>query len=291
MIKYPHLERLGKKEVDGITNGMVHIFPKLDGSNASIWREDGEVHVGTRNNDVTHTDDNVGIKQYVVDNFVLWDKVATFFPNYVFYGEFLRHHNTHYQKDAYNKFYLFDMFNIFTGAFIPYDNLQAFAEFFGIEFVPRIAVLNDPVIDDWNVFKDQARFLLEDGETPEGIVLKNYEWRNRFGHYTSAKVIFNGFSERKETPKPKQIVDDTQETQIAEEYATDHFIKKEYAKILEGYDGFIPPGIQGRLIKQINTTLLEEEGDEIAERFPLFDTKKLNRAVIMRIKTVLPELF
>ena len=36
-VKYPHLERFGNDEVQGIEFGECWIFPKLDGANASIW--------------------------------------------------------------------------------------------------------------------------------------------------------------------------------------------------------------------------------------------------------------
>ena len=35
--KYQHLERLGTTEVEGIEVGEVYVFPKLDGTNASVW--------------------------------------------------------------------------------------------------------------------------------------------------------------------------------------------------------------------------------------------------------------
>ncbi len=35
--RYNHVERLGHYKVDGIDIGKVHIFPKLDGTNSSVW--------------------------------------------------------------------------------------------------------------------------------------------------------------------------------------------------------------------------------------------------------------
>lgn len=34
-IKYQHLERLGNQETNGILDGEVYVFPKIDGTNAS----------------------------------------------------------------------------------------------------------------------------------------------------------------------------------------------------------------------------------------------------------------
>lgn len=45
---YQHVEKLGTAEVDGILDGTVYVFPKLDGANASVWLDDGEVKCGSR---------------------------------------------------------------------------------------------------------------------------------------------------------------------------------------------------------------------------------------------------
>ena len=39
--KYQHVERFGTSEVEGIELGRTYVFPKLDGTNASVWLEDG----------------------------------------------------------------------------------------------------------------------------------------------------------------------------------------------------------------------------------------------------------
>ena len=37
--KYQHIERLGTDETEGILDGLVYVFPKIDGTNGSIWWE------------------------------------------------------------------------------------------------------------------------------------------------------------------------------------------------------------------------------------------------------------
>ena len=37
-VKYQHVERLGVDEVDGIELGVCHVFPKIDGTNSSVWQ-------------------------------------------------------------------------------------------------------------------------------------------------------------------------------------------------------------------------------------------------------------
>ncbi len=47
--KYMHVERYGNDEVQGIEIGTCYIFPKLDGTNGSVWLQDDQVCCGSRN--------------------------------------------------------------------------------------------------------------------------------------------------------------------------------------------------------------------------------------------------
>ena len=37
-VKYQHIERFGTQETEGIENGTCYVFPKIDGTNASLWQ-------------------------------------------------------------------------------------------------------------------------------------------------------------------------------------------------------------------------------------------------------------
>ena len=41
--KYMHIERLGTDEVEDIEFGECYIFYKLDGTNGSVWLDNGEL--------------------------------------------------------------------------------------------------------------------------------------------------------------------------------------------------------------------------------------------------------
>ena len=48
--RYQHVCRLGTQDTDGILNGKCYIFPKIDGTNSSVWLDDeGNVCAGSRN--------------------------------------------------------------------------------------------------------------------------------------------------------------------------------------------------------------------------------------------------
>ena len=35
--KYQHIERYGRNEVLGIEQGVCYVYPKIDGTNSSVW--------------------------------------------------------------------------------------------------------------------------------------------------------------------------------------------------------------------------------------------------------------
>jgi len=40
--KYQHIERYGNEEVEGIDLGDCYIFPKIDGTQAIVWKEESD---------------------------------------------------------------------------------------------------------------------------------------------------------------------------------------------------------------------------------------------------------
>ena len=58
--KYQHIERFGTTEVSQIEFGECFIFPKIDGTNASVWLDDGEICAGSRQRQLSIEADNAG---------------------------------------------------------------------------------------------------------------------------------------------------------------------------------------------------------------------------------------
>jgi len=51
--EYKKIQALHKEECDGILHGTCYLQEKVDGANASIWVEDGNIHCGSRTRDLT----------------------------------------------------------------------------------------------------------------------------------------------------------------------------------------------------------------------------------------------
>src|SRR5574344_1204594 len=67
--KYQHVERYGTTEVENIEVGMTYVFPKIDGTNSSVWLDNnGVIQCGSRNRQLTDGKDNAGFREYVFSN-------------------------------------------------------------------------------------------------------------------------------------------------------------------------------------------------------------------------------
>ena len=137
-------------------------------------------------------------------------------------------------------------------------------------------------------------FLIKDGMgVGEGIVIKNYEWQNKFGNTVWAKMITNNFKElnHKEMGAPV-IGGDTLEEKIVAEYVDEHFIGKVVAKISNDEGGwsskFIP-----RLLQTVFYDLINEELWNIIKKYknPKIDFAYLQRLTITKVKETRKDIF
>lgn len=293
--KYMHLERLGTTEVEGIEVGTVYVFPKLDGTNASIWRDDeGNFCAGSRNRQLSFESDNAGFCNWATMETKL-RKMTMDYPNYTFYGEWLVPHSlTTYREDAWRKFYLFDIFDREAGVFLDYDACKLIFDAYLVDYLAPIAIVKNGNYETFQGLLEKNVFLIKEGQGyGEGIVLKNYNWQNRFGRVVWAKLITNAFKEvhHKEMGAPI-LGPDAVEERIVDKYVTQHLVDKVHAKITVANDGwqqkFIP-----QLLGVVFHDLITEELWEILKDFknPKIDFGFLQRLTIAKIKTLKPEVF
>lgn len=292
-IKYTHLERFGTDEVDGINVGRCHIFPKLDGTNASFWF-DGEIQCGSRNRVLNVHDDNAGFMNWLIKqgNHV---KLAMAHPELVFYGEWLIPHSLRtYQEDAWRDLYIFDVYDRDKGVYLSYDVYKPLLDAYGVTYIPCLGVATNPTYEILCRYRDENFYKVKDNSgAGEGIVIKQYNWKNKFGRTSFAKMIANYFQDAHikvmggSVIKIKLIEED-----IANEYVTKHIVDKAVAKIRTEQGQFSAKHIP-QLFGMVFHELIVEELWEIVKKhkYPKIDFKTLNTCTIVKIKQLLPELF
>lgn len=187
--KYEKIHRYGKEETAGILQGKCYIQEKIDGANTSIWLDgNGDIQCGSRNRHLIDDDFN-GFVSYVKEH----EGINKFFkenPNSRLYGEWLVKHTIQYNHAFYKRFYLFDVY--FIDAFLPPYVVYDIAKKYHIDYVPIIAEINNPTIDQINDLVGKSMF----GDRGEGVVIKNMDFVNKFGDLVYAKVVCSDFKEK-----------------------------------------------------------------------------------------------
>lgn len=297
--KYQHLERYGTSEVEGIELGECLIFPKVDGTNGSVWLDSEEnVKAGSRNRELTLDKDNAGFYASVLQNENI-KKYLQQHPTHRLYGEFLVPHSLKtYRDDAWRKFYVFDICidKEDDGVeYIPYDVYKPLLEEFELDYIPPIAKIKNATYDSLLKCLDQNNFLIQDGKgRGEGVVIKNYGFYNKYKRQTWAKIVTSEFKEKhtKAMGCPAVEINKMIEEKIVDEFCTTAFIEKEFAKIVNENNGwsskFIP-----MLLGRVFSELIKEESWNIVKKFknPTINYKTLNILVTNKIKEVKKEIF
>lgn len=294
-IKYQHLERFGNVPVEGIELGTVYVFPKLDGTNASIWvDEDGNYKTGSRNRQLSIESDNAGFHNWVLKNQNKFEKFFLNHPNLRLYGEWLVPHSLKtYNEDSWRNFYIFDVMDKEEN-YLHYDDYKLILDCYGLTYIPPIMKINNGTIEHFQKCLERNTYLIKEGcGFGEGVVLKNYNWKNKFGQVIWAKLITNSFKEQHMMEMGCPVIGHiSNEERIVNEFVTDHFVRKTYDKIRVAEDGWKSQYIP-RLLNTVFYDLITEEMWEILKKYknPTLNFKFLQNLTIKKVKELLPEVF
>lgn len=296
--KYQHIERFGTTEVEGIEIGTCYVFPKIDGTNSSVWLNDGVVCAGSRNRQLTLDKDNAGFYAAISKD----ERIKSYLekhPTHRLFGEWLVPHSLKtYRDDAWRKFYVFDVCvdaDNETGLeYLPYEIYQPLISEFDLDYLAPLKIIKNGRLDDFIKILNENNFLIKDGSgVGEGVVIKNYDYYNKYKRQTWAKIVTSEFREKhhKEMGAPvkeNRLVEDD----IVDAFVTEAFVEKEYAKIVNENDGWTSKLIP-QLLSRVYHELICEEMWNILKKFknPVIDFKALNTLTIAQVKMVKPDIF
>lgn len=297
--KYQHVCRLETEEVEGILQGKCYVFPKLDGTNASVWlNEEGILCAGSRNRELgIGNDDNYAFYHHIKND----EKILSYLkkhPTHRLFGEWLVPHTLKtYTLDSWKKFYIFDV-SIDDGdelKYLPYDEYAPLLKEFDLLYLDPLAIIDNPNVEEVKeLVKSNTYRIRENAGYGEGIVIKRYNFVNKYGRIVWAKVLHDEFSFVKQN-KTKKIHNENQEVEelILEDYVTSNFIEKEYSKIINEHSEINRKSIIPMLLSKVWYELINEEMWNILKKYknPTIDFKKLNKKVINKIKEVKADLF
>jgi hypothetical protein len=252
---------------------IIQISEKIDGANASIALGDnGNLVAFSRKNELNYQNNLRGFWNYVqtLDKEKFQDLGSR-----VCFGEWLVSHTVKYNADAYNKWYVYDMYDTETEEWLPQSVVKEFAEVHGLEY---IHVLYEGEFISW----DHCRTFLNSpayGDKQEGIVVKNQSKLNypdvRRPFYL--KIVNDSFSETKTHNYVKKVLDPqhqeekNQAEEIANEVVTKARVQKEIHKMID--EGILPEKLQPKdmsmvarnLPKRIYDDIVKEELERISD--------------------------
>lgn len=295
-LKYPHLERFGTDEVESIELGECYVFPKIDGTNASVWvDESGVIKTGSRNRELSIDNDNAGFALSIRENESITDLLSEH-PHLRLYGEWLVPHSLKtYREDAWRKFYVFDVYCHSKDRFMHFEEYNEVLFGSDIEYIRPISIIKNPSYEQLLDCMKKNTFLIDEGKgSGEGIVVKNYSYENRYGRKTWAKMVTNEFKDKHVKAMGPSILDGAKmvEEDIVDQFVTTHLVDKTYDKIRierEGFNSRCIPELLGRVFHDL---VSEEIWNFVkANKSPTINFKTLNTLTIRKIKELKPELF
>lgn len=273
-----------KSNVGGFEVGdTIQISEKADGANSSIMLdESGNLLAFSRKNQLNMVNNLRGFWNYVqtLDKEKFQD-----LGNRVCFGEWLVHHTVNYNKDTYNQWYVYDMFDLDTNQWLPQSVVKEFAESHGLNY---IHVLYEGEFISWEHCKS---FLHSPayGDNQEGIVIKNQTKLNDPNCRTPfyLKIVNDSFKETQLGNRIMKEVDPNEEIlkKAAEDGAnqliTEARVRKEINKMID--EGILSNEIKAQdmgiiarnLPKRIYDDILKED----AEAFNALQNKYLGKAI------------
>jgi hypothetical protein len=304
--KYQHLERFGTTEVQNIELGKTHIFPKIDGTNASVWlNKNGDLQAGSRKRHLTLESDNAGFYDWACQQENLLEYLKEN-PTHRLYGEWLVPHSLRtYKETAWRNFYVFDVAvdRIESDVlhecddkvnYLSYHEYKPLLEAKEINFIAPISIITNASYEQLVNQLMKNVFLIEDGKgVGEGIVIKNYDFKNKYGRNTFAKIVTTEFKEKHSKVMGASEIEGKKmvELEIAQEFVTTSLVEKVYAKI-ENEKGF-----NSRSIPQLLNTVYYDVVKEDAWNFvkkhknPSINFKTLQHFIFAQVKEKAPHLF
>jgi hypothetical protein len=300
--KYQHVERFGTAEVNQIELGECYIFPKIDGTNASLWLDsNGNLCAGSRNRKLELDNDNAGFYNWAIQQV----NIKQFFkenPNVRLFGEWLVPHSLKtYREDAWRQFYVFDMCfdkeKLHDGdselVYFHYEAYKPTLEKYNINYIQPLCSIKNSNYDQLVAQLKKNVFLIEDGKgVGEGIVIKNYDFKNKYGRTTWAKIVTSEFKEKHSKVmghaeiEGKKMIEET----ICEKYVTKALCEKVFAKINQ--DGWESKKIP-QLLNMVYYDLIREDSWNFIKEHknPTINFSTLKHFCFAKTKENIPQVF
>lgn len=283
---YGKIHRLGKDEVEGILDGTCSVQEKIDGANTSIWLDDeGNLKMGSRTRILRDDEDFNGFVSYVKAHEGIVELLKAN-PNFRLFGEWLVRHTIAYKETVYKKFYLFDIW-VEAGEESEWKteaDVMHLAKAYNIQTVPMWGSFENPTPEVLKEFVGKTEF----GDRGEGVVIKNYDYRNKFGDCVFAKLVSNEFMEDNAVVfgGNNKFAKTYYELWAVNKYMTLARVQKVMNKIQPEVNEKLDMKHIPRICNTCYHDLITEEMWEIQSKVPAIDFKDFRRLAFKKAKAI-----
>ena len=292
--KYMSIVRLGHRTTEGVLKegDNIIIQEKLDGANASFRKDEGgNLHAFSRNKELDEDNNLGGFYQFVQENINPDD----LHNDVIYFGEWLNPHKVKYPEYQ-KQFFLYDIYNVKEERYVDFSMVKFQANKLGLNLIPVFYE------GEYQSFEHLESFVgktlvggeLKGKEMGEGIVVKNVDYRDRFGNQIFVKLVVDEFREvqKQRAPrdpnKPKSPEQEFVEATV-NEARVDKFLHK-----------FVDEGIlneqwgiedMGTILKNMGGRIFEDIIEEESEMLPKdYEEKSIKRAIGKTLPKIVKEI-
>ncbi len=159
-----------------------------------------------------------------------------------------------------------------------------------------MAQIDNPTFEQLTELVKRNHYLMIEENVGEGIVIKNYDYRNRFGEIVWAKLINDNFDNRSGSNKAKVSATNLNqniEQEIAQRYCNEFLVNKEYSKIINDDPGVEKKILIPRLIENVFHSLFEDDLYDACKyhKLPTINFSLLKKECVKTIREIMPNLF
>jgi len=227
--KYQHVSRLTNDETEGLLDGDVIVQTKIDGANLTVaWTKEKGSIIASRNNAKSVGGEPKNGFKGAVEYCLGHTGLMILSKQYILRGEWLVRHSMNYPKEYMQHFYVFDVQRYKDHSYVHPDEYIPLLEKYDIKYIPVLAKLSNPTMDELVKLSEGPDEF--GAEQKEGIVIKRYDYINKYGRVQWGKIVHEDFQVKNKLAfRPKNTDDIT--IKFASETVTQHLVLKVIAKI------------------------------------------------------------
>lgn len=292
--KYTDVVRLGKSSTANVVQegDDISITEKIDGANSSFCSDDtNELGVSSYSHNTPLSEVNRlrGFYDWVINNIV--PNKGLLNPNYRYFGEWLVSHKVVYKPEIYNNFYLFSIWDDEKQEYLSDSIVKSEAEKLHIKTVPYFYEGKYISFEHLMSFVGQSELSLTPN-TGEGVVVKNVNYKDKYGNQMFVKLVSADFAEVQKQKLPKNPNVDSALMSKVKSVLTnariDKLINKLVDEVLLQEDYSIES--MGTILKALGSRVFEDIMKEESDLFINEEEDKIKRIIGKNLPNIVKDI-